>query len=797
MNRRAPTVAMLGAAVVGLAGLVTLGLLPGAAAVVGVVQAIDDEILDFPPLPALGELPERSVVLDRNGEELAVLRAENRVLVDYDDIPAHFVDAVIATEDRQFRSHRGVNVRGILRALIDNARAGEVTGGGSGITQQLVKNLVVGNERTYSRKLQEAVYALELERRMSKNEILEAYLNDAYFGNNAYGVGAAAEFYWGKHVRDIDIAESAVLAGLIRSPERNEPLDHPERAVQRRNVVLDQMAEQGLLGAGEVDDAKVRPLTLDVHPVPQPRLPFFAAYVRSVLDAEPSLGANVRERRRAYERGGLRISTTLDARLQERAGEIIAARLNGGVPDPLGAITALDPSTGAILTVAVGPKEFGSGEGETQVNPAVAGGGGSGRQAGSAFKPFGLVAALEAGISPTYRIDTPSPYEPSGACADTGWTPANYGDSGSGSLDMAAATAASSNVYFAHLVDRTGPEAIAAVARRLGIDSALTANCALALGSGEVFPLEMASAYGAFAGDGLGCEPYAISEIRDSSGRVIGQGGGDCERVLDAGVARRVTALLRGPIESGTARPNAQIDRPAAGKTGTTQDYTDAWFVGYVPQLSVAAWVGADRPAPMEHPACGGPVTGGCLPTMMWRDFMLSAISELDLPEQAFGTPEPLPTTIVPDVVGRTTDRARTLLERVGFSVEVERVRDWPSAGTVTATDPQVGSAATRNGIVTVSVSDGEAPLPAVPDLVGSARAAAQRRLSELGMPARITTVPVARADAYDVVVGQSPTPGSPATTERRRRLIRVTLEIGRPVRAGEVPRTFAAGLPR
>ena len=787
---------------VGLAVLVTMLLVPGAIMAGEAAQATREQVLDFPPLPpSLGELSERSVVLDRNGEQLAVLRAENRILVDYERLPQHLIDAVIATEDSQFREHEGVNWRGLARAALSNVRAGQITGGGSGITQQLVKNLVVGNEQTYSRKIQEAVYAIQLEQRLSKNEILESYLNEAYFANNVYGVAAAAEFYWGKDVSELTLAESALLAGVIRVPESNDPIDHPEAALARRDIVLEQMVEQDYLTPAEADRAAAEALALDVHPVPEPRLPFFAAYVRALLDAEPALGSNVESRRRAYERGGLEIRTTLDTRLQEHASSIIAERLsavNGELSKeaPLGALTAVNPETGEILTVAVGPRAFGSDAGETQVNPAVAGGGGSGRQAGSAFKMFELVAALESGISPTYRIDTPSPYEPVEACADLGWAPSNYSDSGGGRLDMAEATARSSNVYFANLVDRTGPAKLVEVARRMGITSDLAANCSLVLGTSDVFPLEMASAFGTLAGEGIHCSPYAIAEIRDRTGKVVAQGDGDCERAVAEDVARRTTALLRGPIEAGTASRNAQIGRPAAGKTGTTQSYTNAWFVGYIPQLSVAAWMGPEDPTTMHHPACGGPVTGGCLPTMMWSDFMRVAIAELDLPERDFSAPSPLPTTTVPDVVGRSLDRATATLERLGFSVEVTEVAHWRDAGRVVASAPASGTAAPRGSVVTLEVSDGTAAVPTVPDVVGRGVADAERLLADAGLGIGVATVPVANAELYEVVVAQSPVAGARAVSRVGGRPVTVTLQVGRPARAGEAPRTFSAGMP-
>jgi membrane peptidoglycan carboxypeptidase len=251
--------------------------------------------------------------------------------------------------------------------------------------------------------------------------------------------------------------------------------------------------------------------------------------------------------------------------------------------------------------------------------------------------------------------------------------------------------------------------------------------------------------------------------------------------------------MLRGPLEDGTATRHGQLDRPAAGKTGTTQSYTNAWFVGYVPQLSVAAWMGPEQPATMEHPACGGPVTGGCLPTMMWRDFMQAAIEHYDLPPEDFAEPPPLPTTTVPDVIGRDVENARTVLERLGFSVETRDVADWRVEGIVVASDPAGGEAAARGSVVLLDVSDGTAAAPTVPDVVGRGLADAERLLADVGLDVRVVTVPVADAERYEVVLAQDPAAGASAVTPAGR-FVTVTLEVGRPARAGETPRTFTAG---
>jgi membrane peptidoglycan carboxypeptidase len=777
--------ALFGVLITGLALLLAASFAPLAGLASGAVGILDDQLFDYPPLPEdLGEPTERSVILARDGSVLAVLHdVENREIVALDEVPEHVQDAVIATEDAEFRDHSGVDWQAIGRAAVGNVQAGEVTSGGSTITQQLVKQLVVGGDQTLDRKLREAMYAMELEKRLTKDQILEAYLNQAYFANGIYGIGTAAEFYWGKPVGDLTVDQAALLAGIIRTPARNDPVRHPLAAVQRRNIVLDQMVRGGFISEEAAETYKLQPLDLDIHRSTTTQ-PFFVDYVVHLLKLDPALGADRGARQDALLRGGLTIRTTLDPLLQDIAAAVIAETFDQP-DDPLAALTSVNPATGEILAVAIGPKPYGDGPGQTKVNPAVAGLGGSGRQPGSAFKTFEIVAALEEGISPAFTIDTPSPYTPTGECADLDpeWSPGNYSDSGGGIMDMSAATARSSNVYFSALVDLTGPDALVDAARRMGIRSTPLREgiCSTVLGGQEVFPLDMAAAFGTLANDGVHCQPYAVAEVVDRRGRTLLRGDQRCEQAVDPGIAARATDLLRGPIEHGTASRNGQLGRPAAGKTGTTDDHRDAWFVGYVPQLSTAAWVGHEVPQPLRHAACAGPVTGGCLPTILWQRFMSRSLEALNLPVEGFPTPPPMPKGRVPDVIGDDEDTARDKLAEASFSAVVRQVPHWEPAGVVVAQDPDGGTEIETGTAVVLDVSDGQGSRPELPSLVGLTLEEADLLLSQMGVPGEAFEVGVSDANLYGVVISQSPAAGTSLE-----HVTTVTLQIGRARRPGD-----------
>lgn len=782
--------ALLTLSIVGTGWLLAAAVEPLVRSADEAVDSVTGDLLDFPPLAeTFAADPERSVVLDRHGEVLAYLREENRRSVPLADVPAHVRDAVLATEDARFFDHPGVNWRAVARAAAGNLRAGRVTSGASTITQQLVKLLTGEDADTFDRKLREAVWAAELEERFTKAEILERYLNRAYFGQGVYGIATAAEYYFGRSISEVTLAEGAVLAGIVRAPEVNNPEDDPGAARERRAIVLEQMVREGVLDPAAAAAARAEPLTTRISPLQPDRLPFFVDHVRSVLEAEPALGPDRVTRERAYRTGGLVIRTTIDSRLTGAADAAIRAVLPPGGPNA--ALTAVDPRTGEILAVGFGPTPYGDGDGQTMVNPALPGLGSTGRPSGSSFKAFEVVAALEAGISPTYTIDTPSPYE-SVSCRNgdgSPYRPGNYADSGGGVMDMAGATARSSNVYFVHLVDRlAGPEALVETAERMGVPRArgLQPLCSAVLGTADVLPLDMASALGTLANRGEHCAPFAVAEVLDRYGRVLMRGGERCRRAVDGTVAARATALLRGPLEHGTASRNGQIGRPAAGKTGTAQRSADAWFVGYVPQLSAATWVGwSDAQRPMSDRRCGGAVTGGCLPTMIWQRFMRAALDGVAVED--FAASPPLPRGVVPDEEGETVTQAEAEVREDGFVPILRTVSDFRSAGVVVRQSPSGGAETELGSGVVLEISDGRGRQPVVPGVIGEHLEGAVAALRAVGLRAVIVEVPRDDADV-GIVIGQDPRAGASTDSEP------VELRVGRRRHEGDAPAAPSAG---
>ncbi|WP_165491898.1 transglycosylase domain-containing protein [Egibacter rhizosphaerae] len=773
--------------ILGASALVAASLTPAAALAASSARALES-FFDFPPLSDdLGDPWERSVITDRDGGQLAVIREENRTTVDLDEVPRHVQRAVLATEDASFLEHEGVNWSAIARAAVSNVRAGEITGGGSTITQQLVKNIALSGEQTVDRKLQEAVYAIELENTLSKAQILEAYLNEAYFGNRVYGIATAAEFYYGKEVGDLEVEEAALLAGVIRAPTANDPIEHPDQALQRRNIVLAQMARQDWLSEHEARQLAEEPLDLDVEPLPEPEQPFFVDYVHELLLNEPMLGDDRDDRRRRIRQAGLEIRTTLHPELQDLAQETIRDVLDGA-DDPDGVLTTIDPTTGEILAIGVGPREYGEDEGQTQVNPASADLGGSGRQPGSVFKAFMLAAALEDGLSPGYVHDGGQEYEfEQLECGSDDYRPSNYGGASHGTLDMADATEISSNVYFAHLLDEVGIEPLIDVTERVGLtlphaeQVIAEQRCSVVLGGEDVFPLEMAGAFATLANSGERCEPHAIIEIRDRRGDLITESDDECASTVAPEVADRTNDLLREPIESGTASEHGQIGRPAAGKTGTTSDHRDAWFVGSVPQLTTAAWIGHEQPREMTHDACGGPVTGSCLPTILWADYMRAAVDVLDLEPEEFPEPPAIPETSVPDVVGDEEDDAAETLEDEDLTASSTTTSHWAPAGIVVDQSPEGGSRVDEGSQVALEISDGTDEVPQMLDLIG-------RRVDEVDLLTWIDfdvdEVPVEDPDAVDRILDQSPAPGTPLFDGVDQ--VPVVLAVGVPATADE-----------
>ena len=604
-----------------------LGALSLASFTFGFVTAVASQIPELKPT-AQDKRARDGFIYDRTGKSvLAVLRGrESRVLVEPKDIAPMMMHAIVAVEDKRFYEHRGVDLRAIGRAFWADVQNKAVVQGGSTITQQFIKNAYLKDQRSVARKLKEAALAWQLEQDWSKEEILAAYLNTIYFGNGAYGVEQAARTYFGKHASGLTIPEAALLAGIPPDPSRYDPVANPRAARERRRLVLDLMLRQGVISEEEYDDARSAAL-----PAPEKiKLPgtegpaghYFVNYVKQQLIDHDDYGPG-----RVFG-GGLRVTTTIDVELQEIARAAIAKTLKD--PEgPQAALVAVNPHNGEILAM-VGGSNFR----ESQFNLAVQGE----RQPGSAFKPFVLAAALEEGISPVTHFESKKIVISLG---DRLWQVNNYEGSYLGSIDLETATVHSDNAVYAQLTQLVGPGNVVEMARDAGVRSPLNRYFAIGLGAEAANPLEMARAFSTFANGGhrvdgsiLGDRPRAVIRINSKENQPLPR------RVLSPNKTALLNSILQKVVTQGTGRRAALPDRPAAGKTGTTENYGDAWFVGYTPQLAVAVWVGYPKGLrPMLTEYHGEPVVGGTYPAEIWKTFMQTANAVRKFEPIGFDTP--------------------------------------------------------------------------------------------------------------------------------------------------------------
>lgn len=561
-----------------------------------------------------------SQLYDSSGKLITTLHSvEDRIPVSIAKIPPHLQNAFIAVEDARFYQHFGIDFRGILRAIWSNLRNQEITEGGSTITQQLAKNAFLSQDRTLKRKLQELFLALQIERQYTKQEILELYLNQIYFGQGAYGVQAAATTYFGKNVQDLTLAECSILAGIPKSPNYYSPLNNPKAAQARQTVVLDQMVKYGYLSTADAAAAKAAPLKLATGGQ-RSIATYFVDYVTQYLINR--YGAD------AVYKDGLQIYTSLDLSMQQAAEaamqKLPTTRTENGIQQPQGALIALDPHTGFVKAMV-------GGRGTDHFNRATM----AERQPGSAFKPFVFLAALEAGLSPSSTLeDSPITFNK--------WTPVNYDGKLHGMVTLRQALALSLNIPTVKLANQVGIDKALAFAQQLGISTLVTQgqvndrNLAAALGglTRGVTPLELASAYSVFANQGVRAEPVIIVRVVDRTGKILEEYTPREKPLLSDKTAYRLTDMLKGVISSGTGMA-ANIGRPAAGKTGTTSDYKDAWFVGYTPDLVAAVWMGHDAGGELNG------ITGGSIPAEIWRSFMTAALAKI--PVRDFPIPSGLP----------------------------------------------------------------------------------------------------------------------------------------------------------
>jgi penicillin-binding protein 1A len=606
--------------------LALLAVLAFASFSVGMVTAIAGELPSLDPSRIHNQTD--GFIYADNGRVLSVLRgSQSRILLRSDEISPLMKQAIVAVEDKRFYEHRGVDLRGILRALWVDVRGGGAVQGGSTITQQFVKNTYTKDQRSIARKLKEAALAWQLEQRWSKDRILTAYLNTIYFGNGAYGVEQAAQTYFhhGAGPGKLSLAEAALLAGIPEDPAAYDPATNPATARKRRNLVLKEMLDQGDITKSDYAYAvatKLPPRQQIQLPGDQGPAQYFANYVKQQLVDRYGSG-------RVFG-GGLKVYTTIDLKLQKMARTSIGKWLTNP-SGPTAALVAIDPRDGRVVAM-FGGNNFR----KSQFNLAVQGE----RQAGSSFKPFVLATALKEGVAPsTTFVSKPITINAGGRL----WDVHNYEDEYLGPITITQAAAYSDNAVFAQLTKLVGPQNIVQTAKSLGIKSKLRPYFSIGLGAQGVNPLEMARAFSAFADGGkridgarFGNQPRVILKVANNKGKVVDDNAARSRPVLSETNAAIVTSLLQNVIKYGTGKAAVLSGgRPAAGKTGTTENYGDAWFVGFTPQLVTAVWVGyPNRLRPMTYEFHGEPVAGGTFPALIWKSFMEKALPYLhDQPE--------------------------------------------------------------------------------------------------------------------------------------------------------------------
>lgn len=773
----------------------------------GTVEDVSEELFCDPAdydlgFPALGSLSE---VYTSDGVLLGLLTERNSQPVPIDEIPDIVQWAVISAEDGDFYEHEGIDFSSILSAALDNARTGG-TRGGSTITQQIVKKTVLTDEITLDRKICEAVIAAELERTHTKEEILEFYLNSQFFGENAYGVAAAAQEYFGKDLADITIAEAAAIAVPIRNPSfydmRHEDADRIETVLDRRDSVIKQMQKNGFITEEESAAAQREPLAPIEHRVYEdvdPRI-IIEAKERLLNDTANTfgLGATYTERKRSLfgcpasdteceGGGGLSIQVTVNYEQQQEANRMLRSWFR--YPDgPTGAIAMIENDTGAIRVISSG-LDFGTDfeAGERPYDLATKGR----RQAGSAFKPIALISGLENGsqygwpitlgswwdYTSPQKIDCGFPCSPQGNI----WTVYNAGGGGEGIMTLEQATYTSKNTVYAQVSLAVGPERIVDTAHKLGIESPLQPVLSISLGTNAVTPLEMAATYSTIANFGERVPSYLIESITNSAGEIVYQHETVRTRVLDEALTAAVVQTLeKVPRPGGTARL-ANIGRPQFGKTGTAQNFRDVWFVGSIPQYTTAVWVGyADAQIEMVNfkvydedagadqairRAYGGTVAGP-----VWNDFMTYITTDLpveDFPENPEGTDAffRVPKTEVPDVSEMTERETKDAIYKAGLRAKIEMVASAEPEGTFIDQSPQGGAEVTQGGLVTVRISSGVPP--ELIDLRGLSLVEVEAAIttfneeSGLNLVWTIENVPTNEPSAIGQVITTNPPPGA------------------------------------
>lgn len=661
-----------------------LVILGTACALAGLV-ALKLYLAILPPIANLSDFKPNMVTkfLSADGEVIKTFNACTFSKVEANEIPKELKEAIVATEDKNFYNHPGYDLCGVMRSMIENAIAGRVVQGGSTITQQLSRMLFLSNEQSFTRKIKEIIIAAQIEKSINKDQILTMYLNNVYLGSGAYGVEGAAQIYFAKHLNQLSLAEIALIAGLPQAPSVYSPFNNLDLAIKRRNQVLQRMYKMKYIDKAAFEKAKAEKVQLTTMPTSYllNKAPYFCDMIMRELE---KLGFTEQE----ISQGGYKIVTTLDYNTQVKTNEAIIAQLNAyglrGVNNQA-AVFAFSPIDGKILAYA-GGKDYSQSQYD-RVTQAV-------RPPGSAFKPFIYTAAVEKGVSPNDMIDD-KPFS-----AGT-WTPHNYGNKYRGQIPVYKALMISSNVCAARVIQYVGVRAVIQIARIMGITTPLEYDYTIALGSNGVKLYELTRAYGIYANGGFKVEPYGIERIESSRGKVLYSASRPrITKVLSTDTAAVMTAMLRTVIEHGTGMA-ANIGRPAAGKTGTTDDYKDAWFVGYTPNVVIGVWVGND-----DNTKMGG-LTGGTVPALIWRDIMKVAAESVG--SDNFQYPE-----IVLDGNGKKSNSKLTSPDSKASSDTNDSQSDEVPMSVIT---PQTPKTINVEPIPVVQPQNPAAPVPAPPVL--------------------------------------------------------------------------------
>lgn len=744
-------------------GLLAAGLMIPAVGATGSAAKSGVEMFDsLPGEFTTSPLAQQSKIYDARGGLITTPYDENRIIVPLKAISKTMQNAQIAIEDSRFREHGGVDPRGITRALVSNFQGGD-TQGASTLTQQYVKitlqeNALRNNDKaaaqaatakTYTRKLQELKYAITLEKQLTKDQILEGYLNLVYYGDQAYGVEAAAQHYFSTSASKLTLSQAALLAGLVQQPSKTDPIHNPERAQVRRNTVLDRMHGLGMVTDKEWKAAKAVPVKkmLKVKPAQntcgRSTQPYFCEYILAYLKQLPALGKSVPERIKNINQGGLTIQTTLDPKVQEMAQQQIEKKVPVGNSERIGAAASIiEPGTGKIIAMVQAsrfPKNGEKGKKFTQVNWNVDQryGGTSGAQFGSTAKMYAIVTALENGIPVNGKIPSKfattkqsaiyTPSEMKGRCrAGSPWPVRNDESIGGKPLPFDLATQKSVNTAFASLVLKLGTDKVHKTMQKMGLHQGTGKDiecypAAVTLGANDATPLTLAASYATLAAEGRYCTPNPILSITTNDKKPVKLPTDNCKQVISKDVANGTTELLKGVIEKGTGR-QAKLDggRPAAGKTGTTDNHVESWFIGYTPQLASAVWVGTPYSQNrMKNIKLGNDfypeVFGGTISAPLWKQLMDRASSILDKPKRDFDEPSSKVLNgdiiSIPSVSGMSVEEATKVLEKAGFKAQVAgRTYSTLSSGTVVYTDPS--GRAVRGSTVGLYTSLGYVPAP-------------------------------------------------------------------------------------